>query len=81
MSLIAPESPESRRTPMEVANVTAGVVTKRLPRGLFLVTTENGRQITASLSSTARRLTVHLIPGEPVSVRLSKFDPSRGQIV
>lgn len=60
---------------------TAGVVSKRLPRGLFLVKTEQGQQVTAALSSSARRRTVRLIPGEPVNVRLSKYDPSRGQIV
>ena len=77
MSLMSPE----HETPMDAADVMQGVVTKRLPRGLFLVTTDAGREVTASLSRSARRLTVHLIPGEPVKVRLSKFNPSRGQII
>lgn len=78
MSFASPSSDELQR---DAGKVMAGVVTKRLPQGLFLVTTENGGQVTAALSSGARRLTVRLIPGESVKIRLSKFDPSRGQIV
>jgi translation initiation factor IF-1 len=48
---------------------------------LFRVRLEDGRQIRAGLSPSLRHKVVRVISGAKVVVKLSKFDPSRGQII
>lgn len=57
-----------------------GVVEETLPKGLFLVHLDDGRRIRAGLTTQAKRVTVSLIPGERVRLRLSPHDPHRGRI-
>jgi len=57
-----------------------GVIEEALPRGLYRVRCDNGKQITASISTRARQVTVQIIPGDRVSIELSPFDPGRGRI-
>jgi translation initiation factor IF-1 len=57
-----------------------GVVESALPRGLFRVETDDGKVVTATLSTAARRVTVKILPGDRVTVELSPIDPSRGRI-
>ena len=62
------------------ANMTRGVIEAVLPRALYRVRLDDGAEITASLSSRARQVTVKLIAGDGVMVELSPYDPTRGRI-
>jgi translation initiation factor IF-1 len=65
---------------MTETNKTQGVIEAVLPRALYRVRLDDGVEITASLSSKARQVTVKLIPGDGVVVELSPYDPTRGRI-
>jgi translation initiation factor IF-1 len=58
-----------------------GRVLERLPNALYRVElASNGRpQVTAHAAGEAGLL--RLLPGEPVVVELSSYDPARGRIV
>lgn len=57
-----------------------GIIEEALPRGLYAVRCDDGRRVTATLSTEARRVTVKVLPGDRVLLELSAFDPSRGRI-
>ena len=57
-----------------------GIIEAVLPRALYRVRLDDGVEITASLSSKARQVTVKLIPGDGVVVERSSVDPRRGRI-
>ncbi|MGB5810181.1 MAG: translation initiation factor IF-1 [Polyangiales bacterium] len=57
-----------------------GVIEAVLPKALYRVRLDDGVEITASLSSKARQVTVKLIPGDGVMVERSPYDPTRGRI-
>ncbi|MDH5673617.1 MAG: translation initiation factor IF-1 [Myxococcales bacterium] len=57
-----------------------GLVESALPKGLYRVVLEDGKTITASISSAARRVLVRVIPGDRVRLEISAFDPTRGKI-
>jgi translation initiation factor IF-1 len=50
------------------------------PKALYRVRLEDGRVITAQLSSQARHVLSRLVVGDPVLLSLSTNDPTRGQI-
>lgn len=52
-----------------------------LPNALFRVRLGDGRTIRAGLAPTLRHQIVRLIGGAKVVVKLSEFDPGRGQII
>ena len=52
-----------------------------LPRAMYWVRLDDGRRVRVGLSTSARRSVVRLIAGDRVEVRLSAYDPTRGQIV
>ena len=58
-----------------------GVILATLPKALFRVKLESGENITAALSTQAKRITIKLLPGDRVSVETSPFDPTRGRIL
>ena len=58
-----------------------GTVEKELPRGLFLVRLDNGREVRAAIGAAARKVTVRVISGDRVLVSLSPYDPTRGRIL
>ncbi|MDH3728936.1 MAG: translation initiation factor IF-1 [Myxococcales bacterium] len=60
--------------------MTRGVIEAVLPRALYRVRLDDGVEITASLASKARQVTVRLMPGDDVLVELSPYDPTRGRI-
>ena len=45
-----------------------------------VVRLDDGEEITASVSSKARQVTVKLLPGDGVAVEISPYDPTRGRI-
>jgi translation initiation factor IF-1 len=57
-----------------------GIIEEVLPRGMFRVRLDDGRTVRAGLSAEARQVLVRLLSGCSVEVRLSPFDPNRGQI-
>jgi translation initiation factor IF-1 len=57
-----------------------GTVIEIRPKALFLVRLESGQVITANIESRLRRITVRLLVGQKVRVRLSAQDSNRGQI-
>jgi len=52
-----------------------------LPNSLFRVTLEDGRSVRAGIAPSLRHALVRLIGGSKVTVKLSKLDPGRGQII
>ena len=65
---------------MSETNTTRGTIEAVLPRALYRVRLDDGAEITASLSSKARQVTVKLLPGDGVMVHMSPYDPTRGRI-
>lgn len=65
---------------MAVMRVT-GTVRARLPRALYRVDVDGGRQVTAHASAGPRRNFVRLVPGDRVVVDLTARDAGRGRIV
>jgi len=57
-----------------------GTIEAVLPRALYRVRLDGGEQITASVSTKARQVTVRLLPGDGVLVEISPYDPTRGRI-
>jgi translation initiation factor IF-1 len=57
-----------------------GIVIEILPKALFKVRLDDGRVITTNLESRLRQVTVRVLVGQKVEVRLSAHDPHRGQI-
>jgi translation initiation factor IF-1 len=47
---------------------------------MYRVRCDDGRRVTATLSTEARRVTVQVLPGDRVALSLSPYDPSRGRI-
>jgi translation initiation factor IF-1 len=58
-----------------------GTVTAILPRALYRVAIEGGRQVTAHAASGTARNFVRLVVGDRVAVELSPRDRGRGRIV
>ncbi len=57
-----------------------GTIEAALPKALYKVRLASGETVTASIDAAARRVTVKFLPGDRVTVEVSKFDPSRGRI-
>lgn len=57
-----------------------GTIESALPRGLFAVRCDDGRNVIATLTTGARRFTVKVLPGDRVLLEVSVLDPSRGRI-
>ena len=62
------------------AAVVEGTVEETLPKSLFRVRLDDGRQVRATLSTQAKRVTVKVLPGDRVELTLSPYDPTRGRI-
>jgi translation initiation factor IF-1 len=65
---------------MTEAKTTQGTIETVLPRALYRVRLDDGEQITASVSTKAKQVTVKLLPGDGVMVQISPYDPTRGRI-
>ena len=65
---------------MTEGKTAQGTIEAVLPRALYRVRLEDGREITASVSAKARQTTVKLLPGDGVTVEVSPYDPTRGRI-
>ena len=58
----------------------AGVIEEVLPNALYRVRLTTGRSITAGATNSLRHRTVRLLVGDRVKLKLTTFDPNRGQI-
>jgi translation initiation factor IF-1 len=65
---------------MTEPKTTRGTIEAVLPRALYRVKLDDGEQVTASVSTKARQVTVKLLPGDGVVVEISPYDPTRGRI-
>ena len=65
---------------MTETRTTRGTVEAVLPRALYRVRLDDGGEITASVATKARQITVRLLPGDDVTVEISPYDPTRGRI-
>ncbi len=58
-----------------------GEVTRVSKGGLFIVTCDNGHEVTAKLAGRTRRHRIRVVLGDRVTVGVSPYDASRGFIV
>jgi translation initiation factor IF-1 len=65
---------------MAAVSVT-GTVLAVLPRALYRVAVEDGREVTAHAATGAGRNFVRLVVGDRVTVELTERDKGRGRIV
>ena len=59
----------------------SGIVIDALPSTHFKVKLEDGKEIIAHLGGKLRVHRIKVLPGDKVTVEMSKYDESRGRIV
>ena len=59
---------------------TQGTVNQVLPDTRFLVTLENGHEITAYLSGKMRKHRIRILAGDKVTLEMSPYDLTKGRI-
>ncbi len=69
--------PRSRDDVIEVV----GTVIEPLPNAMFRVELKNGRKVLAHISGKMRMHYIRILPGDKVTVQISKYDPTRGRII
>lgn len=57
-----------------------GVVSKVLPDSHFLVTLDNGHEITAHAAGKMRKFRIRILAGDRVTVEMTPYDLSKGRI-
>lgn len=57
-----------------------GTVKELLPNTQFLVTLENGLEVTAHISGKMRLHFIRILPGDQVTVEISPYDLTKGRI-
>lgn len=57
-----------------------GKVVEKLPNAMFQVELENGHQILAHISGKLRMNFIRILPGDKVTIEMSPYDLTRGQI-
>ena len=57
-----------------------GVVKELLPNTQFIVTLQNGHEVTAHISGKVRMNFIRILPGDQVTVELSPYDVTKGRI-
>lgn len=58
-----------------------GTVKEALPNAMFRVELKNGHKIIAYVAGKLRRHFVRIVPGDKVTVEMSRYDLNRGRIV
>ena len=58
-----------------------GKVVEKLPNAMFQVELENGHQILAHISGKLRMNYIRILPGDKVTVEMSRYDLSKGRII
>jgi len=57
-----------------------GTVVEPLPNAMFRVELESGKLILAHISGKMRMHYIRILPGDKVTVQISKYDPTKGRI-
>lgn len=57
-----------------------GKVVEKLPNAMFQVELENGHQILAHISGKLRMNFIRILPGDKVTIEMSPYDLTTGQI-
>ena len=57
-----------------------GVVKELQPNTQFIVTLQNGHEVTAHISGKMRMNFIRILPGDQVTVELSPYDVTKGRI-
>lgn len=57
-----------------------GTVVETLPNAMFKVELENGHRLLAHISGKMRMHFIKILPGDKVSVQMSRYDLTRGRI-
>ena len=58
-----------------------GTISQVLPDTRFLVTLENGIEVTAYLSGKMRKHRIRILEGDKVTLEMSPYDLTRGRII
>ncbi len=58
-----------------------GTVVEPLPNAMFRVELETGKVILAHISGRMRMHYIRILPGDKVTVQISKYDPTKGRII
>ncbi|MBP8933004.1 MAG: translation initiation factor IF-1 [Candidatus Atribacteria bacterium] len=58
-----------------------GTVVEPLPNAMFRVELESGKVILAHISGKMRMHYIRILPGDKVTVQISKYDPTKGRII
>lgn len=75
----APSRPESDLAKEDLIEMQ-GTVHQVLPDTRFLVTLDNGVEITAHLSGKMRKHRIRILAGDKVNLEMSPYDLSKGRI-
>jgi translation initiation factor IF-1 len=75
MTTAAGQPTSNRRPERERATVLA-----RLDNGLFRLQTADGREVVAHAALDLRKALTRLLPGDPVLIEISLFDPNKARI-
>ena len=57
-----------------------GTVVEPLPNAMFRVELESGKVILAHISGKMRMHYIRILPGDKVTIQISKYDPTKGRI-
>lgn len=57
-----------------------GKVVEPLPNAMFRVELESGKVILAHISGKMRMHYIRILPGDKVTIQISKYDPTKGRI-
>ena len=76
------QAPDERRAAIskEDAIEVEGKVVEPLPNAMFRVVMENGHKVLAHVSGKMRMHHIRILPGDRVTMELSPYDLTRGQI-
>jgi|RhiMethySRZTD1v2_1073278.scaffolds.fasta_scaffold00048_48 translation initiation factor IF-1 len=59
---------------------TRATVLARLNNGMFRLQTADGREVVAHAALDLRKALTRLLPGDPVLIEISPFDPNKARI-
>ena len=57
------------------------VVREALPNQLYRLELDNGHKVLAHISGKMRMHFIRILPGDRVTVEVSRYDPTRGRVV
>ena len=72
----AADQPTSSRRPEGVR----ATVLARLDNGMYRLQTTDGREVVAHAALDLRKALTRLLPGDPVLIEISQFDPNKARI-